>query len=325
MRAVRVLAVSLAVAGAAAAHVSAAGARVVHGMPRADAAAFVGGSYDVGGGLRVRILASDSLPDPQGEARTWAAFFKRLVHGNEIGRIRVRVMPVSEMAAFCSEGSDGCYDGNTEELVIPPTSYGNSGLVAAHEYGHHVARNRSNSPWSALDWGTKRWATYENVCARTRAGTAFPGDEDTHYSRNPGEAFAESFAVLNGYTWEGDIYSSIFRPNARALALLRLDVVSPWRRNATSSRPGRLPRAERSDRLTIATPLDGALRVTADGGSPLDVDLELSSAAGRLLRRSATDSHRESVSYTVCGARRVKAEIVRYRGAGAYALTISRP
>ena len=88
---------------------------------------------------------------------------------------------------------------------------------------------------------------------------------------------------------------------------------------------GTLTRSERSDRVTIPTPLDGTLRVTADGGAPLDVDFELYSDAGRLLKRSATDAHRESVGYTVCGARRVKADVLRYRGAGTYALTISRP
>ena len=325
MRLPRTLALSVTVAGALAALAPVAAARVVHGKISARTAGFVGGSFDVGGGLRVQISASDSLPDPRGESQTWATFFKQLVHGSEIGRIRVRVMPVSEMGSYCGADADGCYDGNSELLVIPPTSYANGRLVAAHEYGHHLANNRSNAPWDALDWGTKRWATYENVCARTRAGTAFPGNEDSEYGRDPGETFAEAYAVLNGFEWEGDTYSNTFKPDGRALALVRQDVLSPWRRSSVTRRSGTLARSERSDRVAIPTPLDGTLRVTADGGTPLDIDLGLYSDAGRLLKRAATDAHRESVGYTVCGTRRVKAEVERYRGAGTYALTVSRP
>lgn len=322
----RVLTVALAAACAAAAFApGAAQARVVHGTTVASAAGFVGGRYDVGGGKTVSIVASDRLPDPRAEARTWAAFFKGLVHGSEIARIRVRVMPVSEMSSYCGAGADGCYDGETQQLVIPPTSYDNARLVAAHEYGHHLANNRRNPPWQAVDWGTKRWASYENVCARTRAGTAFPGNEDQEYSRNPGEAFAESFAVLNGFGWEGDIYSNTFRPNARALALIRQDVLSPYSGPAVTTRTGRLSRAETSDTYAIPTPLDGLLTVTAAGRGSLDVDLSLFSNAGRRLARSATDSHTETVKYTVCGARREKASVVRYASSGTYGLRISRP
>ncbi len=300
-------------------------ARVVYGKGPAHASGFIGGSYDVGGGLRVRISASDRLPDPRAEARSWAAFFASLVHGTEIGRIRVLVMPVSEMAAYCGEGADGCYDGYAERLVIPPTTYANGRLVAAHEYGHHVANNRRNTPWAAVDWGTKRWATYEKVCPRARAGTAFPGDQGRGYSRNPGEAFAEAFAVLNGFEWESDIYSDTFKPDARALALIRQDVVRPWRAPSRLRRSGLLPRSVTSTRWSLPTPLDGTLSVTAASGAALDVDLELYSAAGRLLRRSATDSHRETTSFTVCGARRFNARVIRYRGAGRYTVDAAVP
>src|SRR5919201_2056625 len=70
-------------------------------------------------------------------------------------------------------------------------------FTIAHEYGHHIASNRVNSPWTALDSGAKRWATYEHVCQGTRQGRLFPGDEDYHYWDNPGEGFAESNAHLN--------------------------------------------------------------------------------------------------------------------------------
>src|SRR5439155_4552753 len=68
--------------------------------------------------------------------------------------------------------------------------------ILAHEYGHHIANNEKNTPWLAEDYGTKRWASYVNVCKRARTGTLYPGDESEHYRLNSGELFAESYRVL---------------------------------------------------------------------------------------------------------------------------------
>jgi hypothetical protein len=58
----------------------------------------------------------------------------------------------------------------------------------AHEYGHHIARHRLNTPWPAIDWGPKRWASYENVCQNVKSGSMFPGNEtEPQYKLNPGE------------------------------------------------------------------------------------------------------------------------------------------
>src|SRR5207244_4852083 len=35
------------------------------------------------------------------------------------------------------------------------------------------------------------------ICARAAHGLAFPGDEGAHYALNPGEAFAETYRMLN--------------------------------------------------------------------------------------------------------------------------------
>src|SRR6266545_1649722 len=51
--------------------------------------------------------------------------------------------------------------------------------------------HRSDAPWSALDYGTKRWASYIQVCAKARQGQLFPGAEEApRYQLNPGEGFA---------------------------------------------------------------------------------------------------------------------------------------
>ena len=79
----------------------------------------------------------------------------------------------------------GCYGDN--ELVMTDETAGGfePEEIARHEYGHHVAFNRANPPWKPLESGPKRWASYARVCARTRAGTAYPGDQSLLYRLNP--------------------------------------------------------------------------------------------------------------------------------------------
>ena len=69
--------------------------------------------------------------------------------------------------------------------------------VVRHEYGHHIAFNRLNAPWTAVDWGPKRWASAANVCARVARREAYPGDEGTNYALNPGEAWAEAYRLMD--------------------------------------------------------------------------------------------------------------------------------
>ena len=69
--------------------------------------------------------------------------------------------------------------------------------VVRHEYGHHIAFNRLNAPWTAVDWGPKRWASAANVCARVARREAYPGDEGSNYALNPGEAWAEAYRLMD--------------------------------------------------------------------------------------------------------------------------------
>ena len=149
--------------------------------------------------------------------------------------------------------------------------------VARHEYGHHIAFNRSNTPWKGLEWGPKRWASYEGVCARVRAGTAYPGDQSLLYRLNPGEAFAETYRLLNDMRpgvvellWP--IVDRSFYPDPHALQAVEEDVVGPW----TGPSPTVLRRSVRGNAariaaFRIATPLDGALIVRLRPAGSYDV------------------------------------------------------
>ena len=192
----------------------------------------------------------------------------------------------------------------------------------AHEYGHHIALNRSNSPWQAVLWGTKRWASYVHVCERVLARTAFPGDEGANYFRNPGEAFAESYRVLNDRRAP---LSSVtlpwrmvgFDPDPTALALLEEDVLHPWTSSTISRWRGRLPRGGVS-RFTLPTPRDGFAKFVlhAPPGSAVAV---LDPRTGRV--RGAA---RSEIRYGVCGERTLNLAVALTRP-GRFSVTLARP
>src|SRR6202011_5176365 len=193
----------------------------------------------------------------------WADFVAGLIHGAEISDLTMYLAPLSEVQQLCGANASACYG---ESMLVAPSEDLPDGTsaeaVVTHEYGHHVAASRDDAPWAAVDWGTKRWATYEGVCARTHDSQLFPGDEGSNYQLNPGEAFAESYRVLNERragvaeaSWR--IVDRLLYPDDQALALLEQDVLQPWVPSAPASYTGSLTRAKPSRTLTVGTALDG--------------------------------------------------------------------
>jgi hypothetical protein len=292
-----------------------------------------GGTYDVAGGEHVSIYISTSYPEADAVAHQWVAFFGGIPHGKELSLARVYIAPLDEVEEMCSsDGVLGCYGGQTLVTVgdstagIPPAS------IAAHEYGHHIAANRSNLPWRALDWGTKRWASQTGICSRVEAGVVFPGDEGANYSFNPGEGFAESYRVLVetngtavGYDWP--IVDPSFRPDAPALAALREDVMHPWSAPTTRMIRQKFLRRSRTWTAQVATPLDGdlRLRVTAPGGGAPDVTLLSSNGQTVLATGSWESTGGKSVAYRVCGTRSVRVRVTRGSAAPRFSLHVTVP
>ena len=66
-------------------------------------------------------------------------------------RVSVYLAPPSQVSAICG-GEDilGCY--GDDRLVAPGEDMFevSAESVITHEYGHHIAANRSNAPWRAL-------------------------------------------------------------------------------------------------------------------------------------------------------------------------------
>lgn len=298
-----------------------------------SAASWWGGTYAVPDGEHVTVYISTSYGEADTIAQQWVDFFATLPHGKELSTAKVYIAPLPQVAEMCfTDEVLGCYGGQTLVVVgdstdgIAPTS------IAAHEYGHHIAANRTSAPWLALDWGTKRWASTMGICARVAAGTAFPGDEGANYALNPGEGFAESYRVLvetngtaAGYDWP--IVDPGFRPTPQALAAIREDVLEPWVGPTTKTIRGKFLRQRRTWSTQVTTPLDGdlRLRVTVPGGGADDVTLLSSDGRTVLATGSWASSGGKSVEYQVCGARSVRVRVTRGGAAARFTLQVQTP
>jgi len=277
-------------------------------------AGFWGGTYTTSTNEHVTIYISDSYPQDQAVGQRWANFLASLLHGSEITQVAIYLAPPAQVSQLCG-GQDilGCYGEN--QLIGPGEDQ--PGITAesviAHEYGHHIAAHRSNPPWPAVDWGTKRWASYINVCRRTRAHELFPGAETSLiYKFNPGEVFAETYRVLNEQRlglpitpWL--VVDESLQPDTRALQLVQEDVTSPWTSNHTTTLRGTFARRGSSVRtFKVSTPYDGTLATS------------LRAASGERLRINVH-------TQTICGARTATLRVTRTAGAGAFSLVVSLP
>ena len=294
---------------------------------------WVGGRFMVLTGEVVTVYVSASYGAADSEAGEWANWFASLPHGAELERLIAYFAPLSEVEAICgSTDLLGCY-GSQRLVSIGDSSLGiTPASVAAHEYGHHVAHNRLNTPWPAIDWGTKRWSTYMHICARVAAGTAFPGDEDFNYELNPGEGFAESYRVLvetngtaQGYDWP--IVDASFRPEAQGLAAIRADVLSPWNGPASTTVRGTFVRRARIWTSMVATPRDGdfRLQLSAAGGGVGDVSLLTADGRTKLAAGSWDSGGGRSLAYRVCGARSLQIRVKRNGAAVRFRLRMTIP
>ena len=294
-----------------------------------------GGTFTASTGEQVHIEVSDSYPQDPSRAQRWANFLASLVHGSEISTVNVYLAPLAEVQRFCGLDALACYSPVSHRLVAPgddPSSDISAEAVVAHEYGHHVAASRSNAPWPAVEYGTKRWATYEQVCSRARSGHLFPGAEDAvHYMLNPGEAFAETYRVLNQRRLgvpetEWDIVSQSLYPDDTALALVQQDVLSPWTANTSSTTSVILTRRASVKTISVTTPLDGALRVTTRTARNERVRMRVLSTSSKTAPVTVVPGGASrSTTGTVCGARTTRVRLTLTRGSGRVTLTTSTP
>ena len=243
---------------------------------------FRGGPITTSTGEVVDVRVSDALPVESATPEGWAEFLVHLTHGSELGQLKASIVTFDEVQEICGSRALGCYGGN--QLVAPGETVVDTSPeeVVRHEYGHHIASHRLNDPWTAIDWGPKRWATAASVCSRVARNEAYPGNEGTNYQLNPGEAWAEVYRLMDerkagitGATWP--IIARSFFPDADDLLAAEQDVVRPWA--APRARLYTKTFGKKTARvwwIALTTPLDGSVRVSATvptAGGSADVAL----------------------------------------------------
>jgi hypothetical protein len=279
-----------------------------------------GGSYTTPSGVTVKVFTSAQYPVDDAVNQHWADFLDSLVHGPELAQLTLLLAPPGQVQQACGFGALACYRRQDATIYAPadgPPEGPPPEELIAHEYGHHVAAARENPPWKAEAWGTKRWATAMGICAGVRAGRLHPGNESSLYKTNPGEAFAESYRLLNATQlglppspWNQ--VAAALLPGPAALAALREDVVDPYAGPTQVTLAGTLARDRPATRtFRIRTALDGLLsaKLTAPPAAKLRLRLD-GRAAG---------------VETVCGQRVVVASVQRVSGFGRFTLTVSVP
>src|SRR3954451_11463817 len=286
-----------------------------------------GGSYPTGDRYAsfVQIQVADSYTQDQVVPQDWATYLGTLIHGPEISKLTLNLVPQDSVQAVCGRQALACYDPHRQAIYVSPEDQLDeppAKEVVIHEYGHHIANNSDDAPWAALDYGTKRWSSYENICAKAATGTASPGDEGSHYFQNSGEAFAESYRVLNleeqGRTairWA--IVDRSFFPDTTALTLLEADVTTPWTGPTSSKLHGTFGSGT-ARTFRIKTTLDGAF--SAHLVAPSTASMRL------VLYNSSTPvAHGGTIRYPVCGPRALTLKVQRVSGHGAFSIFVTKP
>lgn len=295
---------------------------------------FTGGPITAADGEPVSVYAQDELlaADPSTNQH-WADVLAGLLHGAELSRVSLFVATLDRVTRLCGPRALGCYEPGSNSIVALGQDIGGvtAQSVVTHEYGHHIANNRANDPWPTIDWGTKRWASYENVCAKSKTGDLVPGDEDQFYKLNPGEEFAEDYRVLNERRaglpespWE--VVDPSLYPDQAALDLLAQDVATPWAGNTTTTYRAVLGSGASGRGFRLATPLDGNFTATLTSPAKAKFSLRLVDlTSGKVLASAPATLRVKSVSVSVCGQRTLQVQVKRASGAGTFTLTVSKP
>ena len=291
-----------------------------------------GGPVTSSTGEVVRVFVSDSLPAETPEK--WAEFLAGLTHGPELAQLTSNIASLAEVQELCGFRALGCYSGNELVSLGEPASDGTTPEeVLRHEYGHHVAWNRLNTPWRAVDWGPKHWASAATVCPRVSRREAFPGDEGSNYAQNPGEAWAETYRLMDERkagiataTWP--IVSPSFFPDEADLQAAERDVLEPWTKSTkTVFRRTFAKTAKNPWWISLPTPLDGDLVLNATLPAAGLHEVALVGANRRTVLRKAQwiGQRTKRATASVCGQRAHFVRVTPSGRAGPVTITVSNP
>ncbi len=293
-----------------------------------------GGPIVASTGETVTVRVSDTYAPETVTPEYWAEFLAELVHGPELSLLTTYIAPLDEVQQLCGTRALGCYSGNRMVSIGEPTVDGATPEeVVRHEYGHHVAFHRLNTPWQAIDWGPKNWASAATVCPRVSRREAFPGDEGSNYAQNPGEAWAEVYRLMDeskaGITTGGwQIIAPSFYPDEAALQAAERDVLQPW--TAAQTVVSKRTFAKTTKKvwwIPLQTPLDGNLSITAllPRGGVNEVVLVGADRTTILKKAQWTGQRVKKLATTVCGQRSLFVRVTQKGALGRVTVVASAP
>jgi hypothetical protein len=167
------------------------------------------------------------------------------------------------------------------------------------------------------------------VCAKARKGVLVPGAEDpVQYTENPGEGWAETYRVLNerkaGHAetpWQ--IVDQSLYPTAAALTAADQDVIAPWTDGTTTAQKAVLTHTKKTKTFTVATQLDGTLKMTLKPSAGMRLSLDVFASSTRAAH--VVSARAVSRTFTVCGARSYRFRVTDLAGRGSVSLTVAKP
>ena len=238
------------------------------------------------------------------------------------------------MQELCGTRALGCYSRDEMVSLGEPAPDGTTPEeVVRHEYGHHVAWYRLNTPWRAIDWGPKNWASAATVCSRVSRREAFPGNQSSNYARNPGEAWAEVYRLMDerkaGITTANwPIITPSFFPDEAALLAAERDVLQPWTVNRKSVFRRSLREGREEGMVDSAADAAGRRpRAQCDASARRAARdrARLGQPEHRPAARSVGVSAREAPGTGICGQRTLFVRVTPSGAAGQVTVSVSRP
>lgn len=298
------------------------------------AIAWRGGPMTASTGETVNVLVSDALPAETSTPEGWAEFLVRLTHGPEISLLTTHIATLDEVQGICGSRALGCYARNQMVSLGETIPSGTTAEeVVRHEYGHHIALHRLNAPWAAIDWGPKQWASAADVCARVTRKEGFPGDQGSNYARNPGEAWAEVYRLMDErkagiLTANWPIITPDFYPADTALLAAERDVLQPWSGGKSTLFTRVFGKTTKKVWwIPLSTPLDGDLRISATLPSGANHEVALVGPdRRRVIRRAQWVGQRlKRMTGSVCGQRALFVRVTQAGALGRVRVTVATP
>jgi hypothetical protein len=161
-------------------------------VPAAPAAAATVLSQDAQG----RTIRFD-VQAPEVDVEWYAGVLRGALHGEEIERVRVRIVEPSAIRRTCGAGALACYGGFRGSGTIVVAAGRSASLAATllHEYGHHVDESYS-VPGVPEPNGTPGWWAARGMAALVEAGEVAL-DYSSGWDRSIGEIFAEDYTQVH--------------------------------------------------------------------------------------------------------------------------------